>query len=141
MPHILQQWHLSCMEICFFKFVFTLASLTKCHSNIIQCSMLLKVSVHAVLVATKYTIYNGYTSVWINGVCFFRLNFGLIILPQNCREKFLSSTNQWSMLFQVGLNSGHVDTNLADKGLSPVWLSGVCSFGLGFKLTMSSTLP
>ena len=25
-----------------------------------------------------------------------------------------------SMLFQVGLNSGHVDTKLADKGLSPV---------------------
>ena len=36
------------------------------HSNIIQCSMLLKVSVYTVLVATKYTVYNSYTSVWIN---------------------------------------------------------------------------
>ena len=94
------------------------------HSNMIQRSMLLKVSVHTVLVATKYTVYNGYTSVWINGVCFVRLNFGLIILPHNCRGKFLFSMNQWSMLFQVGLNSGHVDTKLADKVVSPVWLSG-----------------
>ena len=49
-----------------------------------------------------------------------KLNFGMIILAQNCRGKFLFSRNQWSMLFQVGLNSGHVDTKLADKGLSPV---------------------
>ena len=148
MPHILLKWHISCMEqqnMLFKVFLHTCQSHKMCreghHSNIIQCSMLLKVSVLTVLVATKYTEYNIYFSVWINGVCFFRLNFGLIILPQNCREKFLSSTNQWSMLFQVGLNSGHVDTKLADKGLSPVWLSGVCSFMLGFKLTMSSTLP
>ena len=86
----------------------------------IQCSMLLKVSVYTVLVATKYTIYNGYTSVWINGVCFVRLNFGLIILPHNCRKKFLCSMNQWGMHFQIGLNSGHVDTKLADKVVSPV---------------------
>ena len=57
------------------------------HSTMIQCSMLLKVSVHTVLIATKYTVNNGYTSVWINGVCFFRLNFGLIILPQKLQEK------------------------------------------------------
>merc|ERR1719319_107281 len=46
--------------------------------------------------------------------------------------------DQWSMLFQVGLQTCHVDTKLVDTGFSPVWLSGVCSFRLGFKLTMWS---
>ena len=104
----------------------------------VQRSMLLEVLVHTVLVATKHAC-NGFTSVWIIGVCFFRLNFGLVILPQNLQGKASLLLDQWSMLFQVGLHTGHVDTKLADEGFSPVWLSGVCSFRLGFKLTMSST--
>jgi len=47
-----------------------------------------------------------------------------------CREKLLFCMDQWSMLFQVGLNTGHVDTKLADKGFSSVWINGVCSFRL-----------
>ena len=61
--------------------------------------MLLKVLVLTVLVATKYTVYNGYTSVWINGVCFFRLNFGPIILPQNFQGKvpFLYESMEYAL--------------------------------------------
>jgi len=76
----------------------------------VQRSMLLEVLVHTVLVATKHA-GNGFTSVWIIGVCFFRLNF----LQQKLQGK-ASLLDQWSMLFQIGLHIGHVDTKLADKG-------------------------
>ena len=76
-----------------------------------------------------------YTSVWINGACFFRLIFGLIILPPNLQEKpyFLYESMEYalsgwtlfwpcwhqtcilriiscmrSMLFQVRLQTDHV---------------------------------
>jgi len=62
--------------ICSFRFFFALATChTTCregpHSSMVQRSMLLKVSVHSVLFASKHA-GNGYTSVWIVGVCFFR---------------------------------------------------------------------
>merc|ERR1719319_1610944 len=96
-------------RICSFRFVFALATCHKTcregpHSSMVQHSMLLEVLVHTVLVATKHAV-NGFTSVWIIGACFFRLNFGLVFL-----------------LFQVGLHTDHVGTKLADKGFSPVWL-------------------
>ena len=77
--------------ICSFRLFFALATCHKTfrgapHSSMVQCSMLLKVSVHTVLVATKHA-GNGYTSVCIIGVCFFRLNFGLVLLPQNLQGK------------------------------------------------------
>jgi len=77
--------------ICSFRFFFALATCHKTcregpHSSMVQRSMLLEVLVHTVLVATKHA-GNGFTSVWIIGVCFFRLNFGLVILPQNLQEK------------------------------------------------------
>ena len=77
--------------ICSFRFFFALATCHKTcregpHSSMVQRSMLLEVLVHTVLVATKHA-GNGFTSVWIIGVCFFRLNFGLVILPQNLQRK------------------------------------------------------
>ena len=59
---------------------------TKLAEKGLSRSMLLEVLVHTVLVATKHA-GNGFTSVWIIGVCFFRLNFGLVILPQNLQRK------------------------------------------------------
>ena len=78
-------------RICSFRFFFALATCHKTcregpHSSMVQRSMLLEVLVHTVLVATKHA-GNGFTSVWIIGVCFFRLNFGLVILPQNLQGK------------------------------------------------------
>jgi len=53
------------------------------HSSIVQRSMVL---VHTVLVVTKHA-GNGNTSVWIIDVCFFRLKFGLVFLPQRLQGK------------------------------------------------------
>ena len=55
------------------------------------------------------------------------LNLELVILPKNyTKEDFL--LQQQSMLFQIGLCSGHVAIKLAAQGFSPLWLSGICFF-------------
>ena len=103
------------------------------HSSMVQHSMLLEVLVHTVLVATKHA-GNSFTSVWIIGVCFFRLNFGLVILPQNLQgkasllygvcsfrldfilammtpnlqQRHLSCMAKWSKLFQDRLQNDYV---------------------------------
>merc|ERR1719319_143187 len=77
--------------ICSFRFFFALRTCHKTcregpHSSMVQCSMLLDVLVLTVLVATKHA-GNGFTSVWIIGVCFFRLNFIVAMLTPNLQIK------------------------------------------------------
>ena len=62
-------------------------------------------------------------------------------LVVNQSPKFMSKkTNlymaQQIVLLQVALLSGHVGTQLAEKGFSPVWIIGVCSFRLYFRQVM-----